>query len=628
MRSRRRFKLLGVGAAMAVLFAFGAQALRADIVLTDKQTIKRQQIKLEKKVEHQNRTRQPIGRTGVMNAQATGDINLIDGDGLEWFLNSDITFDTTSSASGAMSEASYTTSVTATTLGGGTVDATLSDAFDGYNSIALTVNGDLGPVDTGDADYNIFNQNGAATVDPDSSGREYVFASQYIVLTSPEPAPGTVGPAAPVADLEFWRKVYVPSNDSFARWLNFVKNYTDDPVTVTLVTANNLGSDSATRIFASSSGNTVAELTDTWVGTFQNYSGTTSPDVRLAHVLQGTDSVPVPLAKIVFADGDDNPYWSYTMTIPAGETFCIMNFAVGKPSKAEAAAKAVELVGLPAAAIQYMSDAEKNQVKNFNLGGQYWVSVKSTAGGTTDPRGAFQVDEGSNLTMRAYPNAGYRFINWTGDARSTDNPFTFTVDKDMEVWANFVNLPPTIQITNPAANATVSGTVNVTANATDDSGVTKVEFYVDGALKATDTTAPYAFDWNTLSETPGSHTLKAVAYDVPGLTGSHQIAVNAVNVTLTLLGTRLTDRAGFISREYAKLDIRVGGGGTSAVQKYVLYRKTGSGAYTSIKELTVSEVGTSYIYNDMYLTKGQSYTYKLTAVIGGVETVASNEVTI
>ncbi|MDD8026786.1 MAG: Ig-like domain-containing protein [Acidobacteriota bacterium] len=625
MREIRHLRFLGVLAASAVLFAFGVQALRADVVLTDKQQVKHQQDKLEKKAGHRNRGRRPVG-LGMVVPMATGSIHLFDGDGLEWFVNTDITFVTSSSASGAMSEASYSTGVTATTLGGGTTNSSLSDAFDGYNSIALTLNGDNGPVNTSDADYRIFNQNGPAALDPDSSGREYVFPIQHVAVDDLEPE--SAGPAAGEAGLDFWRKVYVPSDDSFARWLNFVENRTAEPVTVTLVTSNNLGSDSNTRIFATSDGDTAAELTDTWVGTFQNYSGTTSPDVRLAHVLQGPGDVAVPLSKIVFADGDDNPYWAYTMTIPAGETYCIMNFAIGQPSKAQASAKAAELAGLPAGALKYMSDDEKAQVMNFNPSGQYWVSVKSTAGGSTDPRDAFQVAAGSNQTVTAYPDAGYKFLNWTGEATGTANPITFAVDHDCEITAHFLNLPPTVQITSPAADAAVLGTITVTATASDDSGVAKVEFYVDGTLKATDAAVPYAFEWNTLNETPGVHALKAVAYDVPGLTGSHQISVNAANVTLTMVGSRMTDRAWIISREYAKLQIQVGGAGVGSVQKYILYRKKAAGAYAAIKELTTAEVGSSLAYDDKYLDKGVSYTYKLVAVIGGAEVVASNEVTI
>src|SRR5436190_17227007 len=52
-------------------------------------------------------------------------------------------------------------------------------------------------------------------------------------------------------------------------------------------------------------------------------------------------------------------------------------------------------------------------------------------------------------------------------------------------------IPPTTSITSLANGATVSGTISVTASASDNVGVTKVEFYVDGALQTTDTTSPY-----------------------------------------------------------------------------------------------------------------------------------------
>ncbi|MGI0049892.1 MAG: Ig-like domain-containing protein, partial [Nitrososphaera sp.] len=46
---------------------------------------------------------------------------------------------------------------------------------------------------------------------------------------------------------------------------------------------------------------------------------------------------------------------------------------------------------------------------------------------------------------------------------------------------------PTVSITAPANGATISGTVSVTASASDNVGVAKVVFYVDGVLKSTDT---------------------------------------------------------------------------------------------------------------------------------------------
>jgi hypothetical protein len=72
---------------------------------------------------------------------------------------------------------------------------------------------------------------------------------------------------------------------------------------------------------------------------------------------------------------------------------------------------------------------------------------------------------------------------------------------------------PTVSITAPGNASTVKGTVTVSANASDNVAVTKVEFYLDGALLATDTTAPYSISWNTTTASEGGHTLTAKAYD-------------------------------------------------------------------------------------------------------------------
>ncbi|WP_443147597.1 Ig-like domain-containing protein, partial [Nitrospira sp.] len=57
--------------------------------------------------------------------------------------------------------------------------------------------------------------------------------------------------------------------------------------------------------------------------------------------------------------------------------------------------------------------------------------------------------------------------------------------------------PPTITLTSPSAG-TISGTVTVSASASDNVGVTGVQFRLQGAnLGAEDTTNPYSTSWNT-----------------------------------------------------------------------------------------------------------------------------------
>jgi hypothetical protein len=89
--------------------------------------------------------------------------------------------------------------------------------------------------------------------------------------------------------------------------------------------------------------------------------------------------------------------------------------------------------------------------------------------------------------------------------------------------------PPTTSITAPANNATVSGTVSVTASASDNVGVTKVEFYLDNALQSTATVSPYSWSWNTTTALNGAHALSSKAYDAAGNVGTSA----AVNVTVS-----------------------------------------------------------------------------------------------
>ncbi|HEY6139916.1 MAG TPA: protease pro-enzyme activation domain-containing protein [Thermoanaerobaculia bacterium] len=96
---------------------------------------------------------------------------------------------------------------------------------------------------------------------------------------------------------------------------------------------------------------------------------------------------------------------------------------------------------------------------------------------------------------------------------------------------------PTTSITAPANGATVSGTaVSVTASASDNVGVTKVEFYLDGTLKSTDTTSPYAWTWDSTTAANGSHSLVSKAYDAAGNVGtSATITVTVSNNTSSQL---------------------------------------------------------------------------------------------
>jgi hypothetical protein len=77
----------------------------------------------------------------------------------------------------------------------------------------------------------------------------------------------------------------------------------------------------------------------------------------------------------------------------------------------------------------------------------YNLTISSTAGGnvTTPGEGTFTYDAGTVVDLVATPNAGYRFVNWTGDvgtiADVEDATTTITMHGNYSITANFVAVP-------------------------------------------------------------------------------------------------------------------------------------------------------------------------------------------
>ncbi len=90
---------------------------------------------------------------------------------------------------------------------------------------------------------------------------------------------------------------------------------------------------------------------------------------------------------------------------------------------------------------------------------------------------------------------------------------------------------PTATITAPVANSTVSGIVTIDVTATDDVGVTRVEWYLNGLCAGTNSGAPATFSWDTTGSTNGSYAVGARAYDAAGNMGSAaSVTVSVQNV--------------------------------------------------------------------------------------------------
>ena len=103
-----------------------------------------------------------------------------------------------------------------------------------------------------------------------------------------------------------------------------------------------------------------------------------------------------------------------------------------------------------------MANFTANPLPNYTIA----VSANPTEGGTVAGGGTYQ--EGQSCTVSATPNTNYTFVNWTenGSVVSSNASYTFTVNGNRTLVANFNYVPPTYTITataNPTNGGTVSG---------------------------------------------------------------------------------------------------------------------------------------------------------------------------
>ncbi|MFI7599987.1 glycoside hydrolase family 48 protein [Actinoplanes sp. NPDC049681] len=132
---------------------------------------------------------------------------------------------------------------------------------------------------------------------------------------------------------------------------------------------------------------------------------------------------------------------------------------------------------------------------------------------------------GAHVTVT---NAAWNGTLGTGASVSTGFNGTFTSANPVPTAFTLNGAPcnetataPAVAISSPAPNTryTAPATIPVSATATAASGRTvgKVEFYHDGLLLGTDTSAPYGYTWSGVPAQTGAYHLQAIAYDSAGL---------------------------------------------------------------------------------------------------------------
>ena len=236
--------------------------------------------------------------------------------------------------------------------------------------------------------------------------------------------------------------------------------------------------------------------------------------IYTANVPSGLAVGSIITLKIQGTDNSNNSL-SYTFQLPVG----------GAPPPPDTTPPTVSITSPPSGTPPYTSAQT--------------VTITATA---TDDVGVTRVDFYDGQTQKgtddtppynynwSFTSADNGTHSWTAKAydaagnvgTSSALPLTVAITPD--------TTPPTVSMTSPTNGSTVSGNVTVSANASDDKAVAKVEFYRDSGIQiGTDNSYPYSITWNSTSTTNGSHTLYAKAYDT-----SNNTAISAtVSVTVS-----------------------------------------------------------------------------------------------
>ena len=167
-------------------------------------------------------------------------------------------------------------------------------------------------------------------------------------------------PVQAVGVLNVSRKIYVPTDDAYARYLELIENTSESAQTVTVRVYGNLGSNSDTHVVSTSSGDTQVDDDDYYVLTDDSCLGCSDPAV--GHLYASDDTVD-PSITAMSLNGDDYSA-TYQITIPPGERRIVMHYAVQNHSR-DAALTKIQALSSSDFPVVGLTLQEKKEIVNF-----------------------------------------------------------------------------------------------------------------------------------------------------------------------------------------------------------------------------------------------------------------------
>lgn len=260
----------------------------------------------------------------------------------------------------------------------------------------------------------------------------------------------------------------------------------------------------------------------------ENNDGVDDNDYPIPNVHEGWGRIDLVAATDGGAEFDDASFVSTGGTV-------VSNFSVesaGAPFKVSLVWS--DFPSTEAAAVNLVNDLDL--VVTAPGGTQYRGNVFS-GGWSQTGRSADRLNNVENVYVQSAP-AGTWTVEVAGfNVPNGPQPFAVVVDGNLGT----VNQPPSVTIETPSDGATVSGTVPISINATDEdaAGTLNVQWNVDGGSWQTATwnvgTGRYEASWDSTADTDGGHTINARATDSGSAVGSDAVGVAVDNIPAALM---------------------------------------------------------------------------------------------
>ena len=254
------------------------------------------------------------------------------------------------------------------------------------------------------------------------------------------------------------RKLFVPADGYFTRYLEIVKNATGAPISAQLL----LSSVTDTQMIRTSNGSNTFAAGDLWAVTDDDNGSQTSPPTRpaLAFVVAGAGA-----ATQVQSTSFTSPTWQWTpVTIAPGQTAIFMHFLSQQPQQAGALASAQRLAQLPPEALAGLSAAERAAIVNWTVPADGVGTVPPLPARTGVVSGHLYFGDGvtiapsTSITLSSPNQPWFAPINTTTGA---SGQFTFT-NVALDTFSIVATDPVTHVASSPAGGAFPAGQTSAT----------------------------------------------------------------------------------------------------------------------------------------------------------------------